>query len=116
MDPHTVGITLDNMIPSLMDAHVRTMDIEILKNHVLKSNLKNGLNHIPLRQTLLHEVVDTVLDAWYQVCQILQIDPSDQIMWIRNNVRAILKKKASQNIGGFKYSHPSLKKNPSCYG
>lgn len=110
MDPQTTGITPDSMIPSLMNSHVWTMNIEIIINPVLKNNFKNGLNHIPLRKTLLHEVVDTVLDAWCQVCQILQIDPSDQVTWIRDEVWAILKKKASHNAGGFKYSQPSLNK------
>lgn len=86
------------------------MDIDIIINLVLKNNFKNGLNHIPLHRILLHEVVHTVLDAWYQVCQILQIDASDQIKWIKDEVWAILKKKTSQNVGGFKYSKPSFTK------
>jgi hypothetical protein len=110
MDPLTSGSTPDNLIPSLTDTHVRTMDIDIIRHPVLKNNFRSGLNHIPLRRTLLHEVVDTVLDAWNQVCEILHIDPSDQIKWIRDEVWAILKQKASQNTGGFKHSQPSFTK------
>lgn len=108
MAPQTTRITVDSMIPSLMDTHVQTMDIDIIGNLVLKNIFKHRLNHIPLHKTLLHEVVDTVFDAWYQVCQILQIDPFDQITWIRYEVWAILKKKASHNDVGFKYAQPSL--------
>jgi hypothetical protein len=93
-----------------MDKHVRTMDTEFIRDPTLKNNFKCGLNHIPLRQTLLQEVVETVLDAWSQVCGILQIDPSDQILWIRNHSWMILKEKASRNEAGFKHSQPTWKK------
>jgi hypothetical protein len=86
------------------------MDIEIIRDKTLKNNFKSGLNHIPLRQTLLQEVVETVLDAWTHVCLILQIDPFDQILWIRNTTWMILKEKASKNEGGHKHSQPSWKK------
>ena len=85
MDPSTAGAIPDFLIPSMTDSHVRTMDTEIIRDFTLKNNFKSGLNHIPLRQTLLREVVETVLDAWTQVCLILHIDPSDQILWIRNS-------------------------------
>lgn len=111
IDPLTTDSTPNSQIPSITDKHVRTMDIDIIKDPMLKNNFKNGLNHIPLRKTLLHEVVDTVLDAWYQTCQILNIDPSDQINLIREEVWLTLKRKASVNAGGFKYSQPSLTKN-----
>ena len=110
LDPNTSGNSQDPRIPSIMDNHVRTMDIDIIRDVTLRSNFQSGLNHIPLRQTLLHEVVDTVLDAWQQVCLILDIDPSDQVSWIRNNTWEILKGKASRNEGGFKYSQSSWKK------
>ena len=77
LDPTTAGSNQDSQIPSVTDIHVRTMDIGIIRDFTLKSNFKNGLNHIPLRQTLLNEVVETILDAWEQVCLILQIDPFD---------------------------------------
>ena len=109
MDPQIAGTTPDLKISSLIDTHVRTMDIEIVRDPALTNNFRNGLNHIPLRQTLLHEVVETILDAWNQVCHILQIDPSNQTTWIRISVWAILKGKASYNAGELKYSRPSLK-------
>jgi hypothetical protein len=86
------------------------MDIGIIRDITLRNNFKHGLNHIPLRQTLLSEVMDTVLDAWVQVCLILQIDPSDQVSWVRNETWIILKEKASRNCEGFKHSQPSWKK------
>lgn len=110
LDPTTAGLSNDSQIPSLSDTHVRTMDIGIIRDNTLRNNFKHGLNHIPLRQTLLSEVVDTVLDAWEQVCLILLIDPSDQVSWIRNETWTILKEKASRNYEGFKYSQPSWKK------
>lgn len=110
LDPKTAGTCQDPRIPSIMESHVRTMDNDIIRDSTLRSNFNSGLNHIPLRQTLLHEVVETVLDAWQQVCLILHIDPSDQVLWIRNNTWEILKEKASRNEGGFKYSQSSWKK------
>ena len=110
LDPSTAENTPNSQIPSATDSHVRTMDIQIIRDFTLKENFKNGLNHIPLRQTLLHEVVETVLDAWTQVCMILGINPDEQSLWIRNRSWTILKEKASMNVGGFKYSRPSLKK------
>lgn len=110
LDPSTAGNSPDPLIPSLTDSHIRTMDIEIIRDKTLKNNFRSGLNHIPLRQTLLQEVVETVLDAWTQLCLILKIDPSDQILWIRNTTWMILKEKASKNEGGYKYSQPSWKK------
>jgi hypothetical protein len=86
------------------------MDTSIIRDNTLKDNFKSGLNHIPLWQTLLHEVVETVVQAWIQVCIILQIDPAEQSPWIRNRSWAILKEKASLNVGGFKYSQSSFKK------
>ena len=110
IDPNTAGMTPDMKIPSVTDMHVRTMDTMIIRDHTLRQNFICGLNHIPLRQTLLHEVVETVLDAWSQVYMILQIDPLEQIPWIRNRTWQILKEKASTNEGGFRFSQPSLKK------
>ena len=113
LDPSTAETSLDPMIPSKTDSHVRTMDISIIRDINLRHNFKSGLNHIPLRQTLLQEVVETVLDAWTQVCHILNIDPSDQNLWIRNTTWMLLKGKASINEGGHKHSQPSWKKNYS---
>lgn len=110
LDRNTAGLTHNPQIPSITDVHVRTMDIGIVRDNILKENFRNGLNHIPLRQTLLHEVVETIIDAWAQVCSILQIDPYDQIPWIRDRTWGTLKAKASENVGGFKYSQPSFKK------
>lgn len=110
LNSDTASIHPSETIPSLTDRHVRTMDTGIIRDNTLKENFTSGLNHIPLRQTLLHEVVETVLDAWTQLCQILQVDPCEQTPWIRNRSWEILKEKASVNIGGFKYSQPSFKK------
>lgn len=110
LDPKTAGTTPSMQIPSITDMHVRTMDIAIIRDNTLKDNFKSGLNHIPLRQTLLHEVVETVVEAWKQVCTILQIDQDEQTPWIRNRSWVVLKEKASLNVGGFKYSQSSFKK------
>ena len=110
LDPTTAGSNQDSQIPSVTDIHVRTMDIGIIRDFTMKSNFKNGLNHIPLRQTLLNEVVKTILDAWEQVCLILQIDPFDQLSWVKNETWRILKEKASKNCEGFKHSQPSWRK------
>lgn len=67
LDSNTAGFTHNPQIPSITDVHVRTMDIGIIRDNILKENFRNGLNHIPLRQTLLHEVVETIIDAWVQI-------------------------------------------------
>ena len=110
LDPNTAEISLNKQSSLITDQHVRTMDTMIIRDNTLRENFTSGLNHIPLRQTLLHEVVEVVLDAWTQVCGILQIDPCEQASWIRNRAWGMLKEKASRNDGGFKYSQPSLKK------
>ena len=111
LDLSTADKTPNKHIPSMTDVHVRTMDITIIRDNTLRENFRSGLNHIPLRQTLLHEVVETIIDAWKQVSMILQIESDEQIPWIRNRSWDILKVKASRNEGGFKYSQASLKKN-----
>lgn len=113
LDPDTASVNPNVQIPSITDRHVRTMNTGIIRDRILKENFTNGLNHIPLRQTLLHEVVETVVNTWNQICSILQIDPYDQTPWIRNRTWEILKAKASLNVGGFKYSQPSFKKRQS---
>jgi hypothetical protein len=113
LDPTTAGSTKVNQIPSLTDTHVRTMDTGIIRDPTLRTNFISGLNHIPLRQTILSEVVDTVLDAWEQVCLILQIDQYDQVSWIRNETWRLLKEKATRNYEGFKHSPPSWRKQYS---
>lgn len=110
LDPTTTGTSSSAQIPSITNSHVRTMDTAIIRDRSLKENFISGLNHIPLRQTLLHEVVETVTDAWIQVCWILQIEPDEPIVWVRNRAWNILKEKASINVGGFKYSQASFKK------
>ena len=53
--------------------HVRTMDISIIQHKGLRHALKMGLNHIPLRPTLIFEVIQVVYDTFLQVCQVLNI-------------------------------------------
>lgn len=110
MDPTTAASSLSIEIPSLTNVHVRTMDTTIIRDQALKENFVNGLNHIPLRQTLFHEVVETVVEAWKQVCVILRIEPDELTLWVQNRSWAILKDKASRNVRGFKYSQASFKK------
>ena len=55
-------------------AHVRTMDLNILPNYRLRSEMTGGLGHIPLEPTDWPPIEDTLRQAWTDV--LYQIDPS----------------------------------------
>lgn len=44
LDHNTAGNTPNIQIPSVTDLHVRTMDIMIIRDSILRENFKNGLN------------------------------------------------------------------------
>lgn len=48
--------------------HVRTMDLNIIQHKGLRHALKMGLNQIPLRSTIIHEVIQVVFDVFLKVC------------------------------------------------
>ena len=92
--------------------HVRTMDISIIQHKGLRHAIKMGLNHIPLRPTIIHEAVQVVCDTFLQVCQVLNVshmvDMEQACKEVRVRCRTILFEACKQNKYGFRYSQPYL--------
>ncbi len=53
--------------------HVRTMNLHMFPNNVLRDNLKCGMNHIPLSPIRLKKVVSTMMDACVQAWGLLNL-------------------------------------------
>lgn len=67
-----------------------------------------GLNHIPLHQTRLLDVVDELLRAWVQVVDLIRLSESEtkvDIEWLEIFFCKELKNAAHKNIGGFRFSN-----------
>ncbi|KAL3686484.1 hypothetical protein R1sor_009058 [Riccia sorocarpa] len=106
--------TRDNPLSPTDIGHIRTMDLCIVKHLELRKELACGLNHIPLRQTSLRDVVDEVLLAWHQVTVILGLNDQnvqDGLVLLRDNTWAVLKENSCRNTGGFKHSRKDVLQN-----
>ena len=71
-----------------------------------------GLNQIPLRPTLIFEVIQVVFDAFLQVCQVLKVehlvDMEIACKEVCNICRLILLEASKLNKFGYMYSQPFL--------
>lgn len=47
--------------------HVRTTDLAIIQNKILRENRQKGLNHIPLEATWFNEVIFEIITTWEQL-------------------------------------------------
>lgn len=104
---------MDNeQVNDTLIGHVRTMDISIIQHKGLRNAIKMGLNHIPLKPTLIFEVIQVVYDTFLQVCQVLNIthmvNMEQACMEVRERCRIILLEAYKQNKFGFRYSQPYL--------
>ena len=94
------------------NGHVRTMDLNIVQHKGLRHALRMGLNQIPLRPTVIHEVIQVVFDAFLQVCQVLNVehlvDMEMACKEVRTRCRLILLEASKLNKFGFRYSQPFL--------
>ena len=92
--------------------HVRTMDMSIVQHKGLRKTLTMGLNHIPLRPTHIHEVIQVILDTFLQVCHVLNtehlLDMNEATKEIQMRSKKILLEAYKLNKFGFKYSQPYL--------
>ena len=92
--------------------HVRTMDFSIIQHKGLRHALKMGLNHIPLRPTIIHEAIQVVCDTFVQVCQVLNIthmvDMEMACKEVRKRCRTTLLEACKHNKFGFRYSQTYL--------
>ena len=93
-------------------AHVRTMDTKIIHHHGLREAITLGLNHIPLRNTNIHEAIQVVVDTFLQVCQLLKaegcLDVDKASKMVRMMSRDKLLSAMKENRFGFRYSKPYL--------
>ena len=103
--------TMDNTSGDLR-MHVRTMDTKIIHNHGLREAITLGLNHIPLRNTNIHEIVQVIVDTFGHVCHLLKadelIDMELESKRVRVRSRDKLVSAMKDNIFGFRYSKPYL--------
>ena len=92
--------------------HVRTMDLNIIQHKGLRHALKMGLNQIPLKPTIIHEVIQVVFDAFLQVCQVLNVEHLVDMNMagkeVRTRCRVIVLEASRINKFGFRYSQPFL--------
>lgn len=109
IDPEAID---NNQEKEKMRGHVRTMDLSIIQHKGLRHALKMGLNHIPLRPTIIHEVIQVVCDTFIQVCQVLNItlmvDMEHACKEVRRRCKTILLEACKLNKFGFRYSQPYL--------
>ena len=91
-----------------LKGHVRTMDLSIIQHKGLRHALRMWLNHILLRPTLIHDVIQLVYDIFLQVCQVLNITHMVNMEQASKEVRKrcinILLEANKQNKFGFRYS------------
>ena len=92
--------------------HVRTMDISIIQHKGLRQALTMGLNHIPLRPTIIFEAIQVIHDTFLQVCQVLNVehmlDMDVATKEVRQRSKRILLEAYKINKFGFRYSQPYL--------
>lgn len=93
--------------------HVRTVDVNLIQQKELRDAVSMGLNHIPVKPTNLAACVSTALDAFDQLCQILNLEtvglPIDEAKeWIRSTCLAELKHAAKNNRAGLRFSGHDL--------
>ena len=93
-------------------AHVRTMDTRIIHHHGLREAITLGLNHIPLRNTNIREVVQVVVNIFIHVCQLLKVEGCLDVESASKLVRTISRDKListmKENLYGFRYSKPCI--------
>lgn len=99
--------TLDtNASPTM--AHVRTANMEGVQNRELRAIMTCGLNHIPLRQTTILEIMDEVIHAWSHISSLLKLSNMDTLngsSWLSTYLWHKLTLAAWKNSGGFKLSY-----------
>ena len=92
--------------------HVRTMDISIIQHRELRHAIAMGLNHIPLRPTVIHEAIQVIYDTFIKVCQLLNVehmlDMDMATKEVRHRSKTILLEAYKSNKFGFRYSQPFL--------
>lgn len=84
--------------------HVRSADLDCVCNKELRAMMACGLNHIPLRQTCISEIILEPLSAWSKIATILQLNESETVVgytWLRDFFWRELKVVAKKTPWGF---------------
>ena len=89
--------------------HVRTMDLNIIQHKELREALSQGLNHIPLQPTCITKALATVMQAFDQLIDILDLEriqfPIDEASdFLYTTCLDMLKHSSKNNKFGFKHS------------
>lgn len=82
--------------------HVCSADLDCIQNKELKAMMACGLNHIPMRQIGISEIIEELLVAWSKIATILQLNESETVAgctWLRDFVWKELKSAAKKNLG-----------------
>lgn len=67
-----------------------------------------GLNHIPLQQTGIYEIVEELLTAWSKIASLLKLNNEEIVLettWLTTFFWNELRRAAHRNQGGFKVSN-----------
>jgi hypothetical protein len=83
-------------------AHVRIMDTNIIHHLGLREAIALGLNHIPLRNTNIQEIIQVVMDTFMQICQVLRLegclDINSATKMVRTRCKEILMSAFKSNL------------------
>lgn len=114
LDPATAAEQSSVAAPTV---HVRTLDVSIIQHPDLRKAVSQGLNHIPVKPTSIRLCIDTALDAFDQLCQILPLHRyhfphAEAREWIKQKCKDKLLVASKQNQYGFRSSGRDLMTNP----
>jgi hypothetical protein len=95
------------------ESHVRTMDVRIIQHLDLRHALAQGLNHIPLRPTIISQAVATIMHGFEQLVGILDLQhagfPVEEArLYLHTICLASLKAASKANKYGFRFSNLHL--------
>ena len=109
-DPLTI-IETSNFCKAFM--YIRMMDINIVQHKHLLATISQGLNHIPLQSTCIARAVASIMQAFEQLVQILQLHqlqfPIDAArQQLHSTCLAKLKTSSQANKCSFRFSEKNL--------
>lgn len=88
------------------------MDLSIVQHKGLRQAITMGLNHIPLRPTIIQEAIQVIHDTFLQICQVLNLehmlDMKVTTREIRQRSKMILLEAYKVNKYGLRYTQPYI--------
>lgn len=95
--------------------HVRTTDLQLIHNSVLRNTLQCGMNHIPLQPTYFSQIYQELDSACDQTACLLKLNAvmtTTGSTWIKQRAQTFLHVGARANRNGHRVSgHPALPDN-----